>query len=259
VIPAVEIEAGSPYVAGHFPGRPILPGVVQLALAVEALGPAMVERLVLARFRRIVTPPAHLTLSTRETAGGNVRVDVRSDDRPVSSIEMTPGPPQPASDWALAVASRRRGGLPPIEALLPHRAPMRFVDGVLGEADDGITCTARIPEACALVRAGAAPAIVALEAAAQAAAVWEALRSGPPEGAARLGFLVSARDVLLHATAIAAETPLLATARLVAHAGPLAHYHVEVSQDSHPLLRGTIGAYLEEGALSGQSSRKQNH
>jgi predicted hotdog family 3-hydroxylacyl-ACP dehydratase len=259
VTSTVEIPAGSPFVEGHFPGRPILPGVVQLALAVEALGPAMVERLVLARFRRIVTPPARLTLSTRGTAAGNVRVDVTSDDRPVSSIEMTVGAPRPASDWALAVASRRRSGLPPIETLLPHREPMRFVEGIVGEAEDGVTCAARIPGACALVSAGAAPAIVAIEAAAQAAAVWEALRAGPQEGSSRLGFLVSARDVVLHAATIPAETPLLASARLVAHAGPLAHYEVEVSQDSHPLLRGTIGAYLEEAELSGQSSRKQNH
>ena len=256
---AVEIPDGSPYVEGHFPGRPILPGVVQLALAVEALGPAKVERLVLARFRRIVTPPARLTLSTRETSAGNARVDVTSDDRPVSSIEMVPGPPCPADDWAVAVASRRRSGLPPLDVLLPHRGPMRFVEAIVGEAEDGITCAAHIPAACALVRAGSASAIVAIEAAAQSAAVWEALRSGPQTGAARMGFLVSARDVVLHAETIPAETPLLASARLVAHAGPLAHYQVEVSQDSHPLLRGTIGAYLEEAALSGQSSRKQNH
>ena len=74
-----------------------------------------------------------------------------------------------------------------------------------------------------------------------------------------MGFLVSARDVVLHAPTVAAGSPLLASARLVAHAGPLAHYHVEVSQDSQPLLRGTIGAYLEAAAVSGHSSRKQNH
>jgi predicted hotdog family 3-hydroxylacyl-ACP dehydratase len=255
----VEIPGDSPYVSGHFPGRPILPGVAQLALALQALHPALAERLVLARFRRIVTPPARLTLSPRETATGTVRIDVTSDDRPVSSIEIAPGPPRPAEDWAVAVASRRRSGRPSIETLLPHRDPMRFVEAIDGEADDGITCAARIPEACALVRDGAAPAIVAIEAAAQAAAVYEALRSGPGDGSARMGFLVSARDVALHALTVDAGAPLLASARVVAHAGPLAHYQVEVSQESHPLLRGTIGAYLEEAALSGQSSRKQNH
>lgn len=255
----VEIAGDSPYVSGHFPGRPILPGVAQLALAVETLRPALCERLVLARFRRIVTPPARLALSPRATASGTVRIDVTSDDRAVSSIEMVPGAPRPADDWAVAMASRRRSGLPPLDALLPHRGPMRFVDAIVGEAEDGITCSARIPETCALVRAGVAPAIVAIEAAAQAAAVFEALRAGSRDGIARMGFLVSARDVVLHAETIEAGTSLLASARLVAHAGPLAHYEIEVSQDAHPLLRGTIGAYVEEVALSGQSSRKQNH
>ncbi|HJQ97567.1 MAG TPA: hypothetical protein VJ826_04580, partial [Candidatus Polarisedimenticolaceae bacterium] len=173
----VEIPAGSPYVEGHFPDRPILPGVVQLALAVDAVGPPGVERLVLARFRRIVTPPARLTLSTRKTTAGNVRVDVTSNDRPVSSIELAPGAPRPADDWAVAVASRRPGGGPALDALLPHRPPMRFVEGIVGEAEDGLTCSAHVPEAFALVRAGAVPAIVTLEAAAQAAAVFEARRS----------------------------------------------------------------------------------
>jgi predicted hotdog family 3-hydroxylacyl-ACP dehydratase len=255
----VDLPGDSPYVWGHFPGRPILPGVAQLALALDTLRPALPERLVLARFRRIVTPPARLTFSRRETAAGTVRIDVTSDEHPVSSIEIAPGAPGPVDDWAVAVASRRRSGLPPIEALIPHRDPMLFVESIAGEADDGITCSARIPETCALVRGGVAPAIVAIEAAAQAAAVFEALRAGPGDGNARMGFLVSARDVALHALTVEAGVPLFASARVVAQAGSLAHYQVEVSQESHPLLRGTIGAYLEEAALSGQSSRKQNH
>ena len=255
----VDIPADTPYVSGHFPGRPIVPGVVQLALAAETMRPALLERLVLARFRRIVIPPAHLSFVSRGTPTGTVRIDVSSGDGLVSTIEMALGAPRPAEDWGQSVASRRRAGIPPIEALLPHRDPMRFVEGVLGEAEDGLSCAARIPEACALVRSGAAPAIAALEAAAQTAAVWEALRAPPGAGDARMGFLVSARDVFLYEATVAAGAPLIASARLVAHAGPLAHYDVEVSQESHPILRGTIGAYLEEAALSGQSSRKQNH
>ena len=256
----IEIPAGSPYLAGHFPGRPILPGVAQLAFACDALRPAGVRHVVLARFRRLVTPPARLSIQPRTAHAGAVRVDVASELGLVSSIEVVPGIPEPAGDWRVGIASRRASSAVPLEELLPHRAPMRFVDGIAGEAEDGLSCTARIPEACALVRDGVAPAVVALEAAAQTAAVWEALRSLRSGGAgSHMGFLVSARDVELHAATVPAEATLLASVRLVAHAGPLAHYRVEVSHETQPLLRGTIGAYREEAALSGQSSRKQNH
>jgi predicted hotdog family 3-hydroxylacyl-ACP dehydratase len=257
---AVDVPADSAYVAGHFPGRPILPGVAQLALALQALGPRPVHRLVLARFRRLVEPPARLTFSVRETAEGAARIDVARDDAPVSTIEVLLGVPTPARDWDVAVASRRVAAPPAIESLLPHRAPMLFVDGIVGEADDGLTCSAHVPEGCAIVAAGAAPAIAAIEAAAQTAAVWEALRARRAgEGVGRMGFLVSARDVELHDARLPAGMPLVASARLVAHAGPLAHYRVEVTCEAHPVLRGTIGAYREDGALSGHTSRKQNH
>jgi 3-hydroxyacyl-[acyl-carrier-protein] dehydratase len=256
----VDIPADSAYVAGHFPGRPILPGIAQLALALQAVGPRPVHRLVLARFRRLVEPPARLTFSVGETATGALRIDVLRDDAPASTIEVLPGAPSPAADWDVAIASRRVAAPPAIESLLPHRTPMLFVDGIVGEAEDGLTCSAHVPEGCAIVAGGTAPAIAAIEAAAQTAAVWEALRARRAgEGVGRMGFLVSARDVELHAAQVPAGTPLVASARLVAHAGPLAHYRVEVTCETHPVLRGTIGAYLEEGALSGHTARKQNH
>jgi predicted hotdog family 3-hydroxylacyl-ACP dehydratase len=256
----VDIPADSPFVAGHFPGRPILPGVVQLALALDAVGSLPVSRLLHVRFRRLVAPPARLTFSRRETAAGSTRIDVLRDGAAVSGIEVVPGAPETPQDWEVAVASRRVVSAPPIESLLPHRAPMLFVDGIVGEAEDGLTCLTRVPGGCALVADGTAPAVAALEAAAQTAAVWEALRATRAgEAPARMGFLVSARDVDLYDARVPAETPLAASVRLVAHAGALAHYHVEVTCETHPVLRGTIGAYLEEGALSGHSSRKQNH
>ena len=256
----VEIPADSPFVEGHFPGRPILPGVAQLALALQALGPRPLRRLVLARFRRLVEPPARLTFSIRETATGVTRIDVVRDDVPVSAIEVVPGEPSPPSDWNVAVASRRVTAPPAIESLLPHRPPMLFVDGIVGEADDGLTCSARVPEGCAIVEGGRAPAVAALEAAAQTAAVWEALRATRAgETVGRMGFLVSARDVELYETRVPAGAPLVASVRQVAHAGPLTLYRVEVTCESHPVLRGAIGAYLEKGAVSGHTARKQNH
>jgi len=123
---------------------------------------------------------------------------------------------------------------------------MLFVEEILGVAEDGATCLARVPGDCALVVGGSAPAFVALEATAQTAAVWEALRRSHPSGRAeaRMGYLVSLRDVMLHREWIPAETDLIASVRLVAQAAPLTTYAVEVSVEGELALRGTIGTYL---------------
>jgi predicted hotdog family 3-hydroxylacyl-ACP dehydratase len=90
------------------------------------------------------------------------------------------------------------------------------------------------------------PTFVALEAAAQTAAAWEALRRSPGSGpaAARLGYLVSLKDVVLHRGMIPAEADLIASVRLVAEAAPLTTYAVDVSVEGELALRGTIGTYL---------------
>jgi predicted hotdog family 3-hydroxylacyl-ACP dehydratase len=125
---------------------------------------------------------------------------------------------------------------------------MLFVERILGEADDGATCLGRVPGACALVTGGSAPAFVAIEAAAQTAAVWEALRrsraSGTPE--ARTGYLVSLKDVVLHRRTIPADAELIASVRLVASSSPLATYAVDVAVEGELALRGTIGTYLND-------------
>src|SRR5262249_27594306 len=101
---------------------------------------------------------------------------------------------------------------------------------------------------CALVTEGAAPAFVALEAAAQTAAVWEALRRSGDAAAPepRTGLLVSLRDVVLHRRTIPADADLIARIRLTALALPLATYAVEVSVLGEPALSGTIGTYVSD-------------
>jgi predicted hotdog family 3-hydroxylacyl-ACP dehydratase len=125
---------------------------------------------------------------------------------------------------------------------------MLFVERILGEADDGLSCVARIPGACALVASGSTPAFVGLEAAAQTAAVWEGLVrsrvSGTPS--ARTGYLVSLREVVLHRPTLPADADLHVSIRLVATAPPLTTYAVDVTVYGELALRGTIGTYLTD-------------
>jgi predicted hotdog family 3-hydroxylacyl-ACP dehydratase len=248
---SIEIPAGDRLFEGHFPGRPILPGIAELVLVWRAgsgmWGPAHVSGIPFARFRALVAPSDTLQVAIeRPVDHGGVRFEVRRGPELVANGVMTSGIPEPAHAGATAVASRAPRGAPPMHELIPHRPPMLFVREFLGVAEDGATCLARVPGDCALVVDGWAPAFVALEATAQTAAVWEALRRSHPSGRAeaRMGYLVSLRDVVLHQEWIPAETDLIASIRLVAQAAPLTTYAVDVSVEGELVLRGTIGTYL---------------
>jgi predicted hotdog family 3-hydroxylacyl-ACP dehydratase len=161
---------------------------------------------------------------------------------------MTFGDPRSDGGRKTAVASRAACQTLPVHELIPHRKPWLFVERIVGVADDGATCLCRVPGACALVTSGSTPAFVALEAAAQTAAVWEALRRSRDAGRppARVGYLVSLRDVVLHQRTIPAEADLIASVRLVANAPPLATYAVDVAVDGDIALSGTMGTYLSD-------------
>lgn len=247
----IEIPAGGPLFEGHFPGRPILAGIAELALIARAVarsdGPASVRSIPFLRFRGLVMPGDTLEVAALPAgADGATRFEARRAGTLVANGAIAFGAPDPADEPGTAVASRTPRGVPPFDALIPHRPPMRFVERVLGEAEDGTTCLARVPHACALAEGGAVPAFVALEAAAQTAAIWEALRRAREGGgpSARIGYLVSARDVTLHRETLPTGVDLFVSIRLDAMAAPLTTYAVEVVTEGAVTLRGTIGTYL---------------
>lgn len=85
------IEADNPWFEGHFPGQPILPGVVQIGWAVQfafelhGLGPA-VSSLEQVKFKRPILPGTRLTLHLIPGAGGQkLRYEYRDADTSYSS------------------------------------------------------------------------------------------------------------------------------------------------------------------------------
>jgi predicted hotdog family 3-hydroxylacyl-ACP dehydratase len=253
VIATIPVPSGGGYFEGHFPGRPILPGVVELALVLEVLAretrrPAVLRGIGFVRLRQLVFPGDRLELVARELDGGRARFDLRREDLLVANGELILGPPHQAGDApALAhAATRALIAVPTMDALLPHRPPMRFVTSILADRADGLTCAARIPAECALVSAGSAPALAALEMAAQAAAAWEGLRRHREGGDAtpRIGYLVALRDVAFFAERIPVERNLSTAVRLEAAAPPLTHYRVEVWLSDAPIVHGTIATFL---------------
>jgi predicted hotdog family 3-hydroxylacyl-ACP dehydratase len=247
----ILVPSGGGYFEGHFPGRPILPGIVELVLVLEALARATQQAVSLQgigffRLRQLVLPGDRLELSAREVEGGRTRIDLKRDGAIVANGELVLGDPDCASEAPRNSPAISMTGFPRIDALLPHRPPMRFVTSVVDDDETGVTCAGRIPAQCALVSDGSAPALAALELAAQAAATWEALRRWREGGVAapRVGYLVALRDVTFFAACVPAEQTLIAAVRLEAAAPPLMHYKVEVALDDAPVLRGTIATFL---------------
>lgn len=83
---ALPVAADHPAFAGHFPGHPILPGVVLLAEVMAAVAAVPGERwgIASAKFLSPVAPGTALTL-VREEARGDVRFEVRAGDRVVAT------------------------------------------------------------------------------------------------------------------------------------------------------------------------------
>jgi 3-hydroxymyristoyl/3-hydroxydecanoyl-(acyl carrier protein) dehydratase len=249
---ALHIEPHASYFNGHFPKRPILPGVVELQLVVDHLSQAQGHSLALhairfARLRQIVVPGDRLEILATPADDGSTRVDVKRADVVVanaqfqlSADELPAAPTRVAFDGDTVLA-------PPLDMLLPHRPPMRFIEAIERESSTGLQCRARITNACGLARAGRVPILIALEAAAQAAAAWEALRRArESDGGARIGYLVAIRDAQFYAASVAVDETIITTIQLEDMALPLTHYAVEATVEEHVVLRARIATVLTD-------------
>lgn len=92
---AVPVE--HPAFPGHFPGRPIVPGVVLLDQAIlfaEKMLGTRVERWQIghAKFLSPVAPAEGLVFSLQATPRGAIAFTVKSADRDVASGSLTPTP-----------------------------------------------------------------------------------------------------------------------------------------------------------------------
>ena len=252
----IDIPAVGPWFEGHFPGKPILPGVAELALALGALRqetgrPLPLRRVGFARLRHLVLPGDRLELSARESTGveqetARLRFELQRDSELVANGEFIVGNPLSQPDELPDRPTRPGGNFPPLDALLPHRPPMRFVESILRQSAVAIDCTARIPDRCALVSGGTAPIVAAIEAAAQAAAAWEALHRWKQRGetAPRVGYLVAMRDIAFFTDHIPADQSLLVSVQLEAVSPPLSHYCFDVSLENSCLVQGSFGTFL---------------
>jgi predicted hotdog family 3-hydroxylacyl-ACP dehydratase len=245
----VAISAASSLFTGHFPGHPILPGIVHLALAQQALGEIAGREVALAavrslKLRRPVVPGDLLELRLGNPgADGWWRFEARCGGVLTSQglIEAWTGP-APADDSA-GQAGFTATGFPPPESFLPHGPPALLLHAVSEVAEDGIVAVTEVPPRHPLVAEGRFPTFLALEAAAQAAAALEAL--GRREARApRTGYLVGIRDARFTVPSLPAGWRLRVAARLTGGAFPLSVYAVTVGEAGHELAAGTLSTFL---------------
>lgn len=91
---ALHVPADHPAYAGHFPGRPILPGVVILAEVLASIAAATGRsesswRISSVKFLHPVIPGTPLTLS-HESDEGAIRFEVRSPSDMVATGTLSP-------------------------------------------------------------------------------------------------------------------------------------------------------------------------
>jgi 3-hydroxyacyl-[acyl-carrier-protein] dehydratase len=95
IVTPLNIAADHPAYAGHFPGTPVLPGVVLLDLALRALeragrGDCSRWEISSTKFQSAVRPGEALTLHHEALPNGAVRFAIRTTERPVASGILQP-------------------------------------------------------------------------------------------------------------------------------------------------------------------------
>jgi predicted hotdog family 3-hydroxylacyl-ACP dehydratase len=268
------VPVGGPIFAGHFPGRPLLPGIAHLALlrqvleelaargilGGEAPGNTAIAEVRRFRLRREIVPGDRIELRVEGWDGagaesGTLRFELRRQpaaSQPgeiasegtvrtgIGSARPRAAAPIPRPDLAPG------GNLPPAADLIPHAPPALLLAEVLAAGTGGILCAGSIPGDYPLAIGGEAPGFLAIELGAQAAAALAAL-ARPPEGRPRIGYLVGVRDAHLPARLPTGRT-LHVTAVPAGAAAALAIYDIEVAAEgaAEPLAAGTISTFLAE-------------
>lgn len=95
-----QVAADHPALAGHFPGTPILPGVMLLDAVMHLLAGAGVTldtcEIRAVKFSSPAAPGDVLTLQQHQRADGAIRFEIVAGSRTIAAGEIVPGPHVPA-------------------------------------------------------------------------------------------------------------------------------------------------------------------
>jgi 3-hydroxymyristoyl/3-hydroxydecanoyl-(acyl carrier protein) dehydratase len=238
-----EIPAEDPLFAGHFPGHPILPGIAHLALAARAFPEQALLEIRTLKLRKVVEPGDALDLFAEGLSeDGAARFEIRRGEETVSNGIVRLGPADQRLDPGIEIAAA--GDFPDPATLVPHAPPALFLRDVIEAGPEGIVCAVEIPSLHPLASEGRVPSFAGLEAAAQAAAILEALGRSGEGGGPRIGYLVGIRDARFHTAFLPTDRPLRAEVRLHGSVPPLSMYRVSVQGAGGEIVTGMISTYI---------------
>jgi predicted hotdog family 3-hydroxylacyl-ACP dehydratase len=129
--------------------------------------------------------------------------------------------------------------LPAIEALLPHRTPMRLIDGVLDIDENHIRTVSGVKETWPLASGSGAGMILAVEIIAQSAAAlhhWRKKRAGDPQ----IVFLVGIKKARFHGEILPRPGELTADVRVVSVIGNYGIFRGEVRHGAEILCEAIV-------------------
>lgn len=214
------------YFPGHFPQAPVLPGVVQIAwalqLAASRLGTLpQCRELEALKFQRLLRPGDRVALALRhDRARGKLHFAYRQGDVAYSSGRLVPFPPSERKAGDPLPLPMQRASPWPIAALLPHAGEMLLLDAVLEHGPAHVLCNRRVPVHGLLHDTGGAlPAWTGVELMAQAIAAWAGCQAREAGEPVRLGFLLGTRRYVCNVTAFAPGSELRIEARRDFHDG----------------------------------------
>lgn len=133
----------------------------------------------------------------------------------------------------------------PLDALLPHRAPMILLDRARSASATAAECEVTVREGAMFVEAGRVSSVVFLEYMAQAAAVVAGARARMAGEAVRVGYLLGAREMTLLVDEARVGDVLTVRATLDYDDGAMAAYLTEVRGANDRLLASAqLNVYL---------------
>ncbi len=140
--------------------------------------------------------------------------------------------------------------LPSLEEVLPHAPPMILLDAVESFDDDAATCTVTLRADSPFVEDGEAPAAVMIEYMAQCVAAWAGCKGRRRGDPVRVGYLLGAREFVLHVDALRAGDTLTVTARHVWGDEIVGSFECSVTRAGTLLGRALLSVYQgDPGAM----------
>ncbi len=138
---------------------------------------------------------------------------------------------------------------PPMEALLPHRAPMILLDAVEADARDSIACRVAVHAASPFVENGHVPAVIAIEYMAQCVAAYAGLRAVRNERPVRVAYLIGASPIEFSVDGLRVGENLRVEARRIWGDNSLGKFECSVDSQGRRVASGLLTVF--QGDIEG--------